>query len=342
VVSITAEQLKLKLNEESVIKILSSLGCNSIRKERIKKKDIIVATNPKGDNKNAINVFLDNFYARNYTRAEFEVKPYKDIITLVEFLENKSSQQAIKRICDICGYDYYQKLDETPNFMKWLQFVETGVKNKIDDENIMPLPESVLKQFRLGSVKKWTNEGITSKVQSQFQIGLDLSTERITIPIRDEIGSLVGIKGRLLKDENIDDDKYIYLYSCPKTKILFGLYENYPHIKECNEVIVVESEKSVLKLKSLGYHNAVAIGSKSLSKVQIDKLLRLCVPITIALDKDVSEKEIDAIVKELKYPLNIVDVFVIEDKMNLLSEKESPMDDGDTWGILYENFKLKM
>jgi DNA primase len=167
-------------------------------------------------------------------------------------------------------------------------------------------------------------------------------SERIVIPIRDEIGSLVGIKGRLLKDENINDDKYVYIYSCPKSKILYGLYRNYKNIKKQNEVIVVESEKGVLKLQSMGYKNAVAIGSKSISKTQIDKLIRLCVPVTIALDKDVKKEEIDIIVNELKYPLNLVDTYVINDTMNLLSEKESPMDDCDTWDILYNNFKFKV
>jgi DNA primase len=342
VVSITSEQLKSKLNEEFVIKILSSIGCHSIKKQKINQKNIIVAANPLGDNTTAINVYLDNFLARNYTKTEFESKPYKDIITLVEFLENKSSQQAIKRICEICNFDYYCKQEETPNFLKWLQFVETGVKNKVDNENIIPLPESILNQFRISPVKKWRDEGISVDTQADFQIGLDIMTERIIIPIRDEIGSLVGVKGRLLKDEKIDDDKYVYIYSCPKTKILYGLYKNYKHIKEANEVIVVESEKGVLKLKSLGFNNAVAIGSKSISKTQIDKLLRLCVPITIAFDKDVTNKEIETIVKELKFPLNIVDVYVISDKMNLLSKKESPMDNAETWQVLYENFKFKM
>jgi hypothetical protein len=57
-----------------------------------------------------------------------------------------------------------------------------------------------------------------------FKIKFDLLTERIIIPIYDEIGTLVGIKGRSLDDN--EENKYLYIYECPKNKILYGLYQN--------------------------------------------------------------------------------------------------------------------
>jgi DNA primase len=229
-----------------------------------------------------------------------------------------------------------------PSFLKWLSFVETGIKKITDNEDIKLLPDNILNQFKISPVKKWISEGLRYKSQQKYQIGLDVMTERIIIPIRDELGNLVGIKGRLMEDSNIEDDKYIYLYSCPKNKLLYGLDKNYKHIIKSNEVIVVEGEKSVIKLHSLGYKNAVATASKNISKTQIDKLLRLNVPITLALDADVKKDEIDLIVEDLKYPFSLTEVNVIEDKMGFLEEKESPMDDADTWEILYKNFKNKV
>jgi len=184
-------------------------------------------------------------------------------------------------------------------------------------------------------------EGITSISQKNFQIGLDVLSERIVIPIRDELGSLIGVKGRLFKDANIDDNKYMYLYSCPQSKILFGLDKSYKGIQETNEVIVVEAEKSVIKLNALGYNNAVAIGSKNISNFQVDKLLRLNVPITLALDKDVSKEEIDIIINELRMPFSLVELYVIDDVIGFLGEKDSPMDDAENWEVLYNNYKFK-
>ena len=51
-----------------------------------------------------------------------------------------------------------------------------------------------------GSVQKIIQR-ISYETQIEFEIGYDESTNRITIPIRDEISSLVGVKGRLLKEE---------------------------------------------------------------------------------------------------------------------------------------------
>ncbi|MGE5438012.1 MAG: hypothetical protein ACM3O3_12435 [Syntrophothermus sp.] len=340
-IDLTSEMLKDKLNEKLVIKILKKIGCHSIKKCVFKGKHVITCCNPDGNNRQAINVYLDNFFVQNNTRPKFESKKFRDIITLVEFIKDISYSEAMKTICDICDFNYYEKTEEETVLNKWLRYIETGVKKDYEDEYINPITDNVLNQFKLSPVKRWVIEGINFTIQEEFQIGIDIMTERIIIPIRDEIGSLVGVKGRLLHDDNINDDKYSYIYSCPKSKVLYGLYKNYKHIKQQNEIIIVEGEKGVLKLKSLGYHNAVAIGSKSISKVQIDKILRLNVPITIALDKDVKEDEINSIVNEFKYPVRLNDIYVINDTMNFLDKKESPMDNAKTWSILYNNFKFK-
>jgi len=336
----TSNQLKIKLNEEHITQILESTGCHSIKQS----KNYIQAGLPNGDNPKSVCVYIDNtdYFTSIYTRPEFEKKHFKDIITLVEFIEHKSNAQAIYRICKICGFDYYKEEIKMPSFLKWLSFVETGIKKITDNEDVKVFPEKILNQFDITPVLKWVQEGISSKSQRQFQIGLDVATERIVIPIRDELGALVGVKGRLLSNDSIENDKYMYLYSCPKNKILFGLDQNFKEIIKANEVIVVEAEKSVIKLNSLNYKNAVAIGSKSISRIQTDKLLRLNVPITLALDKDVVKEELTEIVNDLKFPFNLTHVSIIFDLMGFLEEKESPMDNAETWDVLYQNYKFKM
>jgi hypothetical protein len=58
------------------------------------------------------------------------------------------------------------------------------------------------------------------------------------------------------------------------SQTLFGYSENYSSLYE-NEILVVESEKSVLKLDSWGYNNVVALGSNSLSTTQAKLLMSL-------------------------------------------------------------------
>jgi DNA primase len=285
------------------------------------------------------------FITEVFTRAEFNARQYKDIIALVEFIENLSFPKAMKRICQICDIDYYHEsiVEDKPKILTWLDFVETGInKENEDHEKIEPIPQSILEQFVQRPVKKWLDEGITYSSQVKYNIGFDNVTERITIPIYEEGGDLVGIKGRLIDDRKINDDKYIYIYSCPKNKILYGLHRNDRHIMDKQEVIVLEGEKSVIKLNGYGYKNAIAIGSKSLSRVQAEKLLRLNVPITLALDSDVSDEEIQKIIKELQYPIPMTDIYVLRDEMGFMGEKESPPDNIDTFNVLYNNFKIKV
>jgi DNA primase len=337
---IRASELKKQLTEDLIIRVLESIGCTQVR---ISGKTI-KATNPDGDNRNAICVYIDNdkyWNIEDFTRPEFESKDYRDIISFVEWVQDISFPKAIKYICQICSFDYYSDTQEeqVPAFMPWLTFVESGHKQESEDK-LLPIPESVLNQFVQLPVKKWIDQGVSIQSQKDFEIGLDIMTERITIPIRDGTGELVGIKGRLLDSSKSKDDKYIYLYPCSKSKLLYGLDRNYEYIKKQNECIVVEAEKSVLKLNSMGYKNAVAIGSKTISETQAELLLRLLVPITLALDQDVSDEEIQCNVEKLQYPIATVPICIIKDKFGLLlNEKESPCDREEVWKELYQDFK---
>ena len=76
------------------------------------------------------------------------------------------------------------------------------------------------------------NDNISYEVQREFEIGYDDFSNRITIPIRDEIGSLVGVKGRLFQRELTDDEmKYLYIEPCNRSQILYGLHKSIPYIE---------------------------------------------------------------------------------------------------------------
>ena len=81
------------------------------------------------------------------------------------------------------------------------------------------------------------------------------------------------------------EPKYLYLVQGPMSQTLFGYSENYSSLYE-SDVLVVESEKSVLILDSWGYNNVVALGSNSLSPAQAKLLMSLNPKsVTFMLDK---------------------------------------------------------
>ena len=84
----------------------------------------------------------------------------------------------------------------------------------------------------------------------------------------------MAIKGRLNGEPEEFEPKYLYIENGPMSQTLFGYSENYSSLYE-NEILIVESEKSVLKLDSWGYNNVVALGSNSLSTTQAKLLIYL-------------------------------------------------------------------
>ena len=135
--------------------------------------------------------------------------------------------------------------------------------------------ESILDEYLKVPNERFQRDNISLEAQMKFGIGYDVCTDRITIPIRDQHGSLMGIKGRRNHEtDNEEDPKYLYLVPCQMSKTLFGYSTNYSSMYG-GTVIVFESEKSVLQCASYGYHNAVALGSNSLSEYQAKMILSL-------------------------------------------------------------------
>ena len=135
--------------------------------------------------------------------------------------------------------------------------------------------ESILDEYLKVPNERFQRDNISLEAQMKFGIGYDVGTDRITIPIRDQHGSLMGIKGRRnYETDNEEDPKYLYLVPCQMSKTLFGYSTNYSSMYG-GTVIVFESEKSVLQCASYGYHNAVALGSNSLSEYQAKMILSL-------------------------------------------------------------------
>ncbi len=135
--------------------------------------------------------------------------------------------------------------------------------------------ESILDEYLKVPNERFQRDNISLEAQMKFGIGYDVGTDRITIPIRDQHGSLMGIKGRRNHEtDNEEDPKYLYLVPCQMSKTLFGYSTNYSSMYG-GTVMVFESEKSVLQCASYGYHNAVALGSNSLSEYQAKMILSL-------------------------------------------------------------------
>lgn len=325
------------LENEYVETILENLGCHHIKN----KGDYITCGNPDGDNQSAVTVYLNtNLTVVNYTRS-LNNKKCHDIFDLAEFYLKINFFEAVKQLCDWISLDYYkdwnEDLPEAIRLTKLLLELDSGVNTEEDNAPLKPIPEIILSYYYPYVNNMFKKDGISYEVQKLFEIGYDDFTNRITIPIRDELGYLIGVKGRLFAKELKEDDiKYLYLEPCNKSKILYGLNKSYDYIKQEQCVYVGESEKFTMQLWSMGFRNAVSTGGKQISNTQIEKLTRLCVPIILCMDKDVQKDELKEIANKFT---ESVAIYALLDNDNILNDKESPSDNPYKFKHLINNNK---
>jgi len=121
---------------------------------------------------------------------------------------------------------------------------------------------------------------------------IDKFRGRITFPLYDHRGNVVGFSGRILPQEkNKELAKYINSPETPiyhKSRLLFGLHLVKDDIKKTGEVIIVEGETDMISSWQAGITNIVAIKGSALTDDQLRLLSRFCKKITLALDSDLA------------------------------------------------------
>lgn len=324
------------LKNDKISDILEFLGCHHIRD----KGEYFTAGNVDGDNTSAINVYKnDNITTVNHTRDILKGQKYSDIFSLVEFVKNCSFPEAIKYVCECVGIDYYHNFDDDlPESIKLTRLIlqmQKGDTGTVEEKPLKPISEKILTYYKPYVNDMFYNDGIDYQTQLLFEVGYDEETNRITIPIRDEIGTLVGVKGRLFKDKLCEEDlKYIYIEPCARSQILYGLDKTYEFIRQSGLCYITEAEKGCQQLYSMGYKNSVATCGKKITTVQIQKLTRLCVDLIFLFDKDVSQDEIKEIADRF---IDNVTIYAVIDKNGILDEKESPTDNKEKFEYLIKN-----
>ncbi len=326
------------LNNDLVEDVLSALGCGHVRN----RGEYISASNPDGDNKQAINVYLnDMLTCVNYTRSIAKNKRVADIFDLVAYFQQCTFPEALKWTCDVVGLDYYAEVEDIPEslqILKMLKAMSIGGPED-NDEPLKPIPEDILGYYMPYGNSMFEDDGIDIDTQREFEIAYDQATNRIAIPIRDGLGALVGVKGRLFGEPDDYNPKYLYIEKCNKSRVLYGYWQNKNYIKNSQYIIIVESEKAVMQLASIGVRCAVSTGGKTISRNQIELITRTgCTPL-LALDQDVSEEELQDIASMF---MDGISIYAIIDRENILDEKQSPSDDVAKWNYLIKNHVYKV
>jgi len=141
------------------------------------------------------------------------------------------------------------------------------------------------------------NIGFPKELLHEYEIGFDKSMRRITFPLRDHMGNLIGISGRAMSE--YAHPKY-YFYTdeelgeaCPGYKLhkgrsMWNFHRFYATSLEMDVpyLVIVEGFKQALWLVKAGYKNVVSVMGSYLTEEQATLLLRTGAKLYLFLDND--------------------------------------------------------
>ena len=275
--------------------------------------------------------------------------------------ENISFVEAVDIVAKKIGYNIkidtsnkndlkYKKEYELYDFVTKFYINNLNTKEGIDAKKYLKkrgIDESVIREFKIGlSLSK--NDSLSKVLLSKNysvdyldEMGLinkyednvfDKYTNRIMIPIEDLSGNIVGFTGRIYHDE--DSAKYINTKETKifkKSEILFNYHNARNTIKSEKKLIIVEGNMDAIKLSANNIKNVIALMGLNLSKIQIDTIKKLRVPVVLMLDNDTAG--LDATLK--------LGQILIDNKIDVEVIRFSDGKDPDEYILKYglENFK---
>lgn len=278
----------------------------------------------EGHNPTAIRIKLinnDNLFVSDYSRG----MSY-DLINYIIRAKNTDFADVCKVIKSQLGISDFYHLDTKRSVFGGFY---DRIKKRSNEMYVKTYPESILYEYQNCYNQKFLQDNITFEAQNKFGIGYDIESQRITIPIRNEYGDLIGVKGRANWNVDENEPKYLYLIPCAMSSTLYGYCQNYQYLSDT--VLIFEAEKSVIQCYSYGIKNCVALGSNSINPKQCKILMELAPSkIIFMLDKSLDGEITKRNAKILSSYTRMFDTQILwwDWHSSNLPEKASPSDYG--------------
>ena len=315
-------QERIAGDKDGILEIIESLGYTQIKESQ----KYFSFPRLDGDNLSANVLYVDSLRWECYTRGESG-----NIFTLIMNTKNMNFPDSLRYCAKVLGIKKTELIKTEYPFLGFFKEIYKTSKSLTEAND--GYSEEILKKYS-GLSQLYFNDGVSFDIQEKFEISFSHDDNAIVIPIRNSIGILVGIKMRN-NDKNCPHEKRFWSeYNYPKTRVLYGLWNNYENIIKKRVLIIVESEKGVLQAASFGCFLVVGIGGHNISPTQIRIIQSLMVEkIIIAFDEGVDEYDIINECTKLKMSNSIYNpqIFYIYDKHNFVlkeGSKDSPVDHG--------------
>ena len=253
-----------------------------------------------------------------------------DVFSFVQEVTGRSFPEVLEELADKAGVtlpkrqqmseadqarfkaqrERFDVMSQTQKFYQtllWSPKGQRGLRYLIETRK---LPKKIIETFGLGygghfgdpplvryfEQEKIQNElGVTLGVLRQGEKGLfGMYENRITFPICDTHGRIVGFGGRNIESSQKRAPKYINSPETPlykKTEHLFNVHRVLPELKKGAPAILVEGYLDVVALHQAGCPTAVAPCGTQLTVAQVKLLRRYTDQVILCMDADAAGQE---------------------------------------------------
>lgn len=219
----------------------------------------------------------------------------------------------------------FKMLSENINYK--FQKIEDNVDYEFEKKELLEYPIKLLDLFPCVISDLFLNDGINETTQLLFDIKYDKETDRILIPVifKDKLVGIIGRYNNLEVPKKVP--KYYPILSYPKSEVLFGYDLCKNKISETKTVILVESEKSVMKSIQRNIYNTLAIGGSNISNSQIELLKELEVKnIFISLDSDKNRDSLLTQINKWFKNETELNIYLVDNNTKYVNEKSCIFD----------------
>jgi hypothetical protein len=319
------DKIKESLTEEEIHKILKELGS----KDPIQGNQYQTVCH--GGHKHKLYYYHDTKSFHCYTDCSDTFDIYELVIkSKRQQGYNFSLPQAIQYIATLTGklFGFSSVINKSTEIIDDWNWINRHKKKEKITSVLPEYDSSVLDVFLPYPHESWLKEGIGYGTMKKFEIGYYIREEKISIIHRDINGRFIGIRGRSMNQEDIDNGrKYMpltignQLYNHQIMFNLYGLHKTKEAIKRLRKVAIFEGEKSVLKCEDYyGENNfSVACCSSNITNFHRDILLSLGIEeVIICFDRfrDKKEDETDEKYQE--------EIYNYQNKLLKLARKFTP------------------
>ncbi len=344
---IDKDKLKNQLTKDDVTKIVCSLGSQVPNEDHRGNLIFQTVCHNVSDPGSYKLYYYDNTKLFNcYTECQSSFDIFDLITKAKQFYNNHwEFKDSIFHVLNITGYtpivennndnNQINRIDDWDFLNRYKKFIQP---NNID---LIEYNKNVLEIYKNYYHESWIKEGISKEAMEKFNIKFDIFNNKIIIPHYDINNKLIGVRGRSLNIEDLEQGrKYMpvkvekTIYSHPVSYNLYGLSHNLSTIKKLRKALILEGEKSVLKVESYypNHNFSVAVCGNKISDYQQNLILKYVDEVIIGFDKNEEYKKgnknqsmIDLRNIAKKFA-PYVKTYVIIDKENLLNSKDAPVD----------------